>query len=143
MHLLSRCMHGTAGLALKGGTHPDIDPSMVLERPKVLRNPQTGKFVMWMHIDSGDYELARLGVAVSDNPHGPFRYQGSFRPHGQQSRDFTVFAVRPLLRAPRAPLLQPSWHLPMPSTESDDNHYTALRLFRSNTCHAVSAHSRC
>lgn len=80
------------GLALKGGTHPDIDPSMVLERPKVLRNPQTGKFVMWMHIDSGDYELARLGVAVSDNPHGPFRYQGSFRPHGQQSRDFTVFA---------------------------------------------------
>ena len=66
---------------------------MVLERPKVLRNPQTGKFVMWMHIDSGDYELARLGVAVSDNPHGPFRYQGSFRPHGQQSRDFTVFAV--------------------------------------------------
>ena len=73
---------------------------MVLERPKVLRNPQTGKFVMWMHIDSGDYELARLGVAVSDNPHGPFRYQGSFRPHGQQSRDFTVFAVR-LLSCPK------------------------------------------
>ena len=85
------------GLALKGGAHPDIDPSMVLERPKVLHNPRTGKFVMWMHIDSGDYELARLGVAVSDNPHGPFRYQGSFRPHGQQSRDFTVFAVSLLL----------------------------------------------
>ncbi|KAL3146578.1 hypothetical protein ABBQ32_000818 [Trebouxia sp. C0010 RCD-2024] len=80
------------GLALKGGTHPDIDPSMVLERPKVMHNPRTGKFVMWMHIDSADYELARLGVAVSDNPQGPFRYQGSFRPHGQQSRDFTVFA---------------------------------------------------
>ena len=85
------------GLALKGGTHPDIDPSMVLERPKVMHNPRTGKFVMWMHIDSGDYELARLGVAISDNPHGPFRYQGSFRPHGQQSRDFTVFAVSLLL----------------------------------------------
>lgn len=66
---------------------------MVLERPKVMHNPRTGKFVMWMHIDSGDYQLARLGVAISDNPHGPFRYQGSFRPHGQQSRDFTVFAV--------------------------------------------------
>lgn len=80
------------GLALKGGTHPDIDPSMVLERPKVMHNPRTGKFVMWMHIDSADYELARLGVAVGDSPQGPFRYQGSFRPHGQQSRDFTVFA---------------------------------------------------
>lgn len=85
------------GLALKGGSHPDIDPSMVLERPKVMHNPRTDKFVMWMHIDSGDYELARLGVAISDNPHGPFRYQGSFRPHGQQSRDFTVFAVSLLL----------------------------------------------
>ncbi|DBB06836.1 TPA: hypothetical protein ACH3X3_009496 [Trebouxia sp. C0006] len=80
------------GLALKGGSHPDIDPSMVLERPKVIHNRQTGKFIMWMHIDTADYELARTGVAVSDSPVGPFRYQGSFRPHGQQSRDFTVYA---------------------------------------------------
>ena len=66
---------------------------MVLERPKVIHNRQTGKFIMWMHIDTADYELARTGVAVSDSPVGPFRYQGSFRPHGQQSRDFTVYAV--------------------------------------------------
>ena len=58
----------------------------------VLLDP-AGKFVMWMHIDTADYELARLGVAVSNNPIGPFRYMGSFRPHGQQSRDFTVYAV--------------------------------------------------
>lgn len=70
---------------------------MVLERPKVIHNRQTGKFIMWMHIDTADYELARTGVAVSDSPIGPFRYQGSFRPHGQQSRDFTVYAVSQLL----------------------------------------------
>lgn len=73
---------------------------MVLERPKVMHNPRTGKFVMWMHIDSADYELARLGVAVGDSPQGPFRYQGSFRPHGQQSRDFTVFAVSLMAKQP-------------------------------------------
>lgn len=66
---------------------------MVLERPKVLFNARSSKFVMWMHIDTADYELAHLGVAVSDHPLGPFKYLGSFRPHGQQSRDFTVFAV--------------------------------------------------
>ena len=66
---------------------------MVVERPKVLFNARTSKFVMWMHIDTADYELASLGVAVSEHPLGPFKYQGSFRPHGQQSRDFTVFAV--------------------------------------------------
>ena len=118
------------GLALKGGTHPDIDPSMVLERPKVMHNPRTGKFVMWMHIDSGDYELARLGVAISDNPHGPFRYQGSFRPHGQHSRDFTVFAVSllPVLISVKCLPLMPtsddaaSWPMHEPAMPSPAMH---------------------
>lgn len=92
--MLAHLATDMAGLALKGGSHPDIDPSMVLERPKVLYNAKTGKFVMWMHIDSADYELARLGVAIGSSPLGPFHYKGSFRPHGQQSRDFTVYAVR-------------------------------------------------
>ena len=38
------------------------------------------------------YKAARLGVAVSQNPEGPFAYLGSERPHGgQESRDFTVW----------------------------------------------------
>ncbi|WP_045234840.1 glycoside hydrolase family 43 protein [Deinococcus pimensis] len=71
-------------------TH-DLHPSNVAERPKVLRNPHTGKFVMWLHVDHADYTLARVGVAVADTPRGPFRYQGSFRPAHMDSRDFTVF----------------------------------------------------
>lgn len=66
---------------------------MVLERPKVLHNHQTGKFVMWMHIDDAQYGWARVGVAVSDSPLGPFSYERSFRPHDQESRDFTVWQV--------------------------------------------------
>jgi hypothetical protein len=58
----------------------DLHPSKVVERPKVIYNRSTRKFVMWMHVDSADYAAARSGVAVSDRPAGPFKYLGSFRP---------------------------------------------------------------
>lgn len=69
----------------------DIHTSKVIERPKVIFNEKTGKYVMWMHIDSEDYSYARAGVAVSDHPQGPFNYLGSFRPNDQMSRDQTLF----------------------------------------------------
>ena len=69
----------------------DIHTSKVLERPKVIYNDKTGKFVMWLHIDCADYSCARAGVAVSDKPEGPYKYIESFRPNGQMSRDMTLF----------------------------------------------------
>lgn len=57
----------------------DLACENVLERPKVIYNSKTKKFVMWLHQDSPDYKAARAGVAVSDSPAGPFVYQGSFR----------------------------------------------------------------
>lgn len=69
----------------------DLHPSKVLERPKVVYNPKTGKFVMWAHVESADYGKAAAGVAVSDSPTGPFKYLGSFRPNNAMSRDQTVF----------------------------------------------------
>lgn len=77
--------------AVKGDKSHDLHPSKVLERPKVIYNKKTKKFVMWMHIDSADYKMAATGVAVSDTPAGPFIYKGSFRPNGAMSRDQTVF----------------------------------------------------
>lgn len=71
-------------------TH-DLHTSKVIERPKVLYNEQTKKFVMWMHIDSEDYSYARAGIAVADKPEGPYEYVGSIRPNGQMSRDMTLF----------------------------------------------------
>ena len=82
------------GLVLRAVTNDpahDLHPSKVLERPKVAFNKATGKFVMWMHIDSQDYLAARAGVAVADAPTGPFRYLESLRPEGQFSRDQTLF----------------------------------------------------
>jgi hypothetical protein len=39
----------------------DLHPSRVVERPKVAFNPKTREFVMWMHIDTADYQAARGG----------------------------------------------------------------------------------
>ena len=69
----------------------DIRVGEVLERPKVLYNEATGKYVMWMHIDNGWYGDSRAGVAVADSPTGPFEYIESFRPGDKMSRDMTVF----------------------------------------------------
>ncbi|MER6690855.1 RICIN domain-containing protein [Streptomyces minutiscleroticus] len=64
-----------------------------IERPKVMYNAATGKFVMWMHKENGtDYGEARAAVAVSDTVDGNYTWRGSFRPLGQHmSRDITVF----------------------------------------------------
>ena len=77
--------------AVKDDSSHDLHPSKVLERPKVVYNAKTGKFVMWMHVDSFDYGKAAAGIAVSDYPTGPFKYLGSFRPNNAMSRDQTVF----------------------------------------------------
>jgi Glycosyl hydrolases family 43 len=59
---------------------PQFRDDGVCERPKVLFNRATGKYVMWMHLDSKDYSAASAGVAVADKPAGPFRFLGYSRP---------------------------------------------------------------
>ena len=63
-----------------------------IERPKVLYNAKTGKFVMWAHYENGkDYLEAAACVATCDTPDGEFVYHGHFNPYGYMSRDCTVF----------------------------------------------------
>ncbi|MBO7317711.1 MAG: family 43 glycosylhydrolase [Bacteroidales bacterium] len=77
--------------AVKDDISHDLHPSKVLERPKVIYNNKTQKFVMWAHVESADYSKACAGVAISDSPTGPFTYLGSFRPNDAMSRDQTLF----------------------------------------------------
>ncbi|MGW5463915.1 family 43 glycosylhydrolase [Streptomyces sp. NPDC003996] len=44
-----------------------------------------------MHIDSTNYSEAKVGVATSGTPCGPYTYRGSFRPLGNLSRDLGLF----------------------------------------------------
>ena len=52
----------------------------VAERPKVLYNRRTKRYVMWMHLDANRYQEASAGVAVAERPEGPFRMVKVFRP---------------------------------------------------------------
>ena len=62
-----------------------------IERPKVLYNEKTGKFVLWAHYENGeDYREARACVASSDFPDRDFVYHGSINPFGEMSRDCSL-----------------------------------------------------
>lgn len=63
-----------------------------IERPKVIYNSTTHKYVMWMHKETAtDYSEARVAVAESDTVDGNYTYLGSFRPLGITSRDMTLY----------------------------------------------------
>ncbi|KHD78189.1 RICIN domain-containing protein [Actinoplanes utahensis] len=66
--------------------------SAKIERPKVIYNPATGRYVMWMHKENGtDYGEARAAVASSATVDGVYTYHGSFRPLNHMSRDITLW----------------------------------------------------
>ena len=73
------------GVALTVEQDPEseITAGSVIERPKVIYNKTTGKYVMWFHLElkGQGYSAARTGVAVSETPVGPFRYLKSYRPN--------------------------------------------------------------
>ena len=73
------------GIALRVSEDPrsDITRGCILERPKVLYNRKTNRFVLWFHLETkGEgYGAARSGVAVAEQPVGPYRFIASFRPN--------------------------------------------------------------
>ena len=68
-----------------------------VERPKVIYNPRTKKFVMWMHVEQGRYDFARAGIAVSDTPAGPFMFLQVIRPVAN-TNDFAAADSDPALQ---------------------------------------------
>lgn len=76
------------GIALRVSHTPgdDIEKGCILERPKVVKAPATGKYVMYFHLErkGRGYGDARVGVAVSDTPAGPFVFVKSLWPNAGQ-----------------------------------------------------------
>jgi len=64
----------------------DIERGCIIERPKVLYNSQTKKFIMWFHLElkGQGYNAARAALAISESPTGPFVYQHAYRPNKQK-----------------------------------------------------------
>lgn len=107
-------------LAVEEDRRSEITRGCIIERPKVVFNPRTKKFVMWFHLEhrGKGYSTASAAVAVADKVTGPYRFYKSHRPNkgewpigydpktakddmvkllerdrakGQMSRDMTIF----------------------------------------------------
>ena len=75
----------------------DIERGCIMERPKVVYNDSTKKFVMLFHLElkGKGYAAARVGFAISDTPTGPFRFIRSLRPNaGQWPKDFSEKEIK-------------------------------------------------
>lgn len=73
-------------LAVSEEAGHDIERGCIMERPKVVYNEKTRKFVMLFHLElkGRGYEAARVAFAESDTPTGPFRFLHSTRLHAGQ-----------------------------------------------------------
>ena len=74
-------------MAVSRDRESEIARGCIIERPKVIYNVKTKKFVMWFHLElrRQGYRAARTGLAVADQITGPYTYLKSFRPNaGQQ-----------------------------------------------------------
>lgn len=78
---LKRWRNRGVALAVSDEKGSEIERGCIMERPKVIYNPTTRKFVMWFHLELKDlgYRAARAAVAVSDRPEGPYRFVRSGR----------------------------------------------------------------
>lgn len=76
-------------IALKPQRSGLLDPGMIGERPKVLRCPATGEYVMLIHADSA-YRRPRTIYATARRPAGPYRVQGELLYHGRPIRKWDI-----------------------------------------------------
>jgi hypothetical protein len=72
-------------------TIPGESGPFIVERPKVLFNVATGKYVMWFHLDTAGYRYRHAGVATSDTSTGPFLFLHGLVPDGVPSLDMSLF----------------------------------------------------
>ena len=65
--------------------------NLTAPRPKVLYNEDTRKYVMWMTVEGRRDRLGLAGIAVSDDPTGPFQFVRTLYPDGNETLDQSVF----------------------------------------------------
>ncbi|MDR2680762.1 MAG: glycoside hydrolase family 43 protein [Tannerella sp.] len=73
----------SVALSVEKDPRSEIVEGCIIERPKVIYNAKTKKFVMYFHLDLKDkgYVAARAGIAVSNKVTGPYTYLKSYRPN--------------------------------------------------------------
>jgi len=80
--------------------HPDLASAFILDRPKVIYNEATKKFVLYFKLyppkekgGKSGKDYAWVGVATSATPTGPFDYKGYFLGNHSEfgTGDFAIF----------------------------------------------------
>lgn len=62
-----------------------------IERPKIVKNAVTNKYVMWWHMDTQNFGIQSVGVATADVITGPWTFNSCFQPDGLASYDMGLF----------------------------------------------------
>ncbi len=66
-------------------------PYYRIERPKVIYNKLTKKYVMYFHLDSNGFKMGMVGVCTCDSVAGDYTFVHGFQPDGQRSLDMGLF----------------------------------------------------
>ncbi|MCE0496398.1 MAG: family 43 glycosylhydrolase [Methylacidiphilales bacterium] len=76
-------------------SHP-LHPSRIMDRPHILFNARTKKYVMWMKFAGtaeapNEWNIQSMGVAVADKFTGPYTFIKTFHPLGMNTGDFDFY----------------------------------------------------
>ena len=74
-----------------GVTTPELGHGRMIERPKLLYNAKTDKYVVWCHYESGNYGASEAACFECDKVNGDYKVVWTGRPLGVKSRDCNVF----------------------------------------------------
>ncbi|MBD9229626.1 MAG: hypothetical protein EGQ31_03165 [Prevotella sp.] len=80
-----------AKVVKNGVTVPELGKTRFIERAKIMRNPKTGKFIIWCHWEGPRYAASEAACFSADSICGPYKLEWSGRPLGVKSRDCNVF----------------------------------------------------
>lgn len=67
-----------------------LGPQRVGERPKVMKCPQTGEYVLYMHVDTLGYRDQFVGYATAATITGPYVFQGPLLFNGKPIRKWDM-----------------------------------------------------
>jgi hypothetical protein len=82
------------GITLPRQASGFLGPDRIGERPKVIKCPMTGKFIMLMHTDDKGYNDPHIGYAVSDSITGEYEFRGSLLYNGNDIKRWDMGAFQ-------------------------------------------------
>lgn len=81
-------LYGNLTAVQKDAVYNGIQSNKVIERPKIIYNKKTNKYILWFHADDSNYGAAAAGVAISNAITGPYTFIKRSRLHQLPSNEY-------------------------------------------------------